>query len=58
MLASPNIEINSQLLNLKKSIKYGYLSLKTYIAYFMQEIAELCWELGLDFCLSQLSTQV
>ena len=37
MLASANMEAKSQLLSLKKPIKYGKLSLKVNLDYFMQK---------------------
>jgi hypothetical protein len=55
----PSHVSKSQLLRLKKSSKYGKLSLKSDLGYFMQEyIQDLCWDLGLVFCSTQTSTQV
>ena len=43
MLASPNMQTKPQIVSLKKSLEYS---------------RDLCWELGLAFCSTQLSTQV
>ena len=59
MLASPNTEAMSQLLSLKKPSKYVFPSSKSDLDYFMQKYSQdSCWELGLAFCLTQLSIQV
>ena len=58
-VSSPNMEAKSQLLSLKKTFKYGQLSLKSDLDSFMHKYSwDLCWELGLAFCSTQLSTQV
>ena len=57
MLVSPNIEAKSQLLSLKKPLEYGSLLVKSDLDYFMQKYSQdLCWELGLAFYSTQLST--
>jgi hypothetical protein len=44
MLASPNMGAKSQLLSLKKSLKYGLLSLKLDLDYFIKnDSRDLCW---------------
>ena len=59
MLASPNMEANSQHLSLEKPSKYDYLSLKSNLDYFMQTYSrDLCQESGLAICLTKPSTQV
>ena len=56
---SPNIETKSQLLNLRKPLKYGLFSLKLDSDYFVQKNSwDLCQELGMASCSIQLSTQV
>jgi hypothetical protein len=37
MLASPNMEVKSQLLSLKKPLKHGLYSLESKLNYFMQK---------------------
>ena len=52
MLASPNMGTNSQLVSLKETSKYGELSLKLDLGYFMQKyLQDLGWGLGLAFLL-------
>jgi hypothetical protein len=59
MLASPDMKAKSQLLSLKISLKYGWFTIKSNLDYCMQKYSrDLCWELGLAFCSTQLSTQV
>ena len=42
-----------------KPLKYGYLSLKLALDCYTQKYSrDLCWELSLAFCSTQLSTQV
>ena len=56
---SLNTEAKSQLSSLQKPLKYGWLSLRSDLEYFVwKHLWDLCWELGPAFCSNQLSTRV
>jgi hypothetical protein len=44
MLASPDMEAKSQLLSLEKPLKYGSLSLRSDLDYFVENIHGTCLE--------------
>ena len=59
MLPNPNVEAKSQRVCLKEPLRYGLLSWKLDLDYFMQKYPwEVGWELGLAFRSTQLATQV
>ena len=56
---SPTHVCKSQLLSLKKPLIYGWISLKLESWLFYENNSwDLCWELGLAFCFTQIPTQV
>ena len=55
MLASHNMDAKSQLASLKKPLKYGRLSLKSYMQKYLRDLGS---ELGLAFCSTQLATSL